>query len=93
MCKRVRERIEERHRFFLMLIITIPCFDGYTGAVFPTPLLEISGLNKLDLSYQGIVTVPDDIKAMKNLQILVLTGCQMLESLSPELVNLPLKGV
>ncbi|XP_025083170.1 uncharacterized protein LOC112557488 isoform X2 [Pomacea canaliculata] len=61
------------------------------GTVFPTPLLEISGLNKLDLSYQGIVTVPDDIKAMKNLQILVLTGCQMLESLSPELVNLPLK--
>nr|KAG5692964.1 hypothetical protein BaRGS_032396 [Batillaria attramentaria] len=49
------------------------------------------GLTRLDLSYQGFTTVPDEFKGLGRLNVLSLNGCPKLESLTAELATLPLK--
>ncbi|KAK7478154.1 hypothetical protein BaRGS_00030601 [Batillaria attramentaria] len=61
------------------------------GASLPPVLTKMHGLTRLDLSYQGFTTVPDEFKGLGRLNVLSLNGCPKLESLTAELATLPLK--
>jgi leucine-rich repeat kinase 2 len=54
----------------------------------PTKVFKLVNLTILDLSYQAIKTIPDEIEALKNLIQLYLNGCLLLESISPKLGTL-----
>ncbi|XP_069138297.1 uncharacterized protein [Argopecten irradians] len=74
---------------------------GYTGTDapddttlplggFPAEIFNMSALVELDLSYQGLVTVPDEIKKLSKLQKLNLNSNPHLLSISAEIGRCPL---
>lgn len=58
------------------------CLQSYLS------IFELTNLKLLDLSFQAIKIIPDQVKVMKNLEKLILNDCIQLELLSPELANL-----
>jgi hypothetical protein len=56
----------------------------------PIVIFSLTNLVSLNLSYQGITRVTDEIRKLRNLKELLLDNCVRLESLSGEIANLPL---
>ena len=54
----------------------------------PMDVFVVKSLRHLDLSYQAIKQVPDEIESLINLNSLTLHGCILLVSISPRLANL-----
>lgn len=61
------------------------------GPDFPQVILQMKNLVTLDLSFQSITQIPDEIENLKKLDTLILSNCILLENLSPKLALLPLK--
>jgi leucine-rich repeat kinase 2 len=53
----------------------------------------LTNLKYLDLSYQSIKQIPDEIENLKHLERLILKSCIFLESISPKLANLNLSQI
>ncbi|CAF0816500.1 unnamed protein product [Brachionus calyciflorus] len=53
-------------------------------------IFEFKNLTHLDLSYQAIKSIPDEIYDLKKLKELILKNCILLENLSSKLAELPL---
>ena len=65
----------------------------FTGTEnIPAVLYKLTKLERLDLSNHTFKTLGDDVKALTSLEHLNLSGNPSLESVSPELAKLPLKG-
>ncbi|RNA31792.1 serine threonine- kinase pats1 [Brachionus plicatilis] len=60
------------------------------GPDFPMIIFQMTNLLTLDLSFQAITQIPDEIKMLKKLHTLILSNCVLLENISPELASLPL---
>ena len=59
---------------------------------FPPVLFKMTSLRHLDLSYQALRRIPEQIKDLTNLNALSLTNNPQLHSISGEVGILPLKG-
>ncbi|RUS71045.1 hypothetical protein EGW08_021191, partial [Elysia chlorotica] len=58
---------------------------------FPPVLYNLAQIERLDLSYHAFKNLGDEVKSLVNLEHLNLSNNPCLESVSPELANLPLK--
>ena len=58
-------------------------YGGITPSIF-----ELTRLTHLNLSYQAIKSIPNQIENLKNLEELLLNNCILLESISAKLSNL-----
>ncbi len=54
----------------------------------PNSIFNLTKLKLLDLSYQSIKHIPDEIEKLENLERLILKSCIFLESISPKLAKL-----
>ena len=57
----------------------------------PLKVFSLTNLTRLDLSYQAIRIVPDEIEHLKSLNKLYLTNCILLDSISGKVSLLPLQ--
>jgi len=65
--------------------------DEYGG--IPTVIFELSSLQELYLNFQGITLVPAKLSTLQNLQVLSLSNCPLLESISGSVGLIPnIKG-
>ncbi|GFN74887.1 leucine-rich repeat serine/threonine-protein kinase 1, partial [Plakobranchus ocellatus] len=55
----------------------------------PAVIFQLTKLQRLDLSSHAFKALPDDVKALTELEYLNLSNNPILESVSPELANLP----
>ena len=53
-------------------------------------MFTLESLTTIDLSFQGITAIPDDVNTLINLSVLILESCVLLASISPKLANLPI---
>ncbi|RNA37676.1 serine threonine- kinase pats1 [Brachionus plicatilis] len=60
------------------------------GPDLPSIIFQMTYLETLDLSFQSIEQIPDEIENLKNLYSLILNNCILLQSVSPKLANLSL---
>lgn len=60
------------------------------GPQLPRVIFEMTHLEILDLSFQSIKLIPDEIENLKKLYSLILNDCILLESISPKIANLSL---
>ena len=56
----------------------------------PIEIFSIQSLQSIDLSFQAIKSIPDEIQQLVRLQTLILDNCILLASISPMLSNLPI---
>ncbi|CAF0705574.1 unnamed protein product, partial [Brachionus calyciflorus] len=61
------------------------------GPQIPSIIFEMINLKTLELSYQAIEEIPDEIENLKNLKNLILNNCILLKSISPKLANMALE--
>lgn len=61
--------------------------------IIPSFIYDFENLNSLDLSFQAIKKVPDEISKLKNLKKLYLNNCILLESISNKLGDIDLKEI
>ena len=57
-------------------------------SAIPAEIFTLVNLTRLDLSFQAIRHIPDDIGALVHLEVLVCDSCILLETLSPKLAAL-----
>lgn len=69
-----------------------PETDSALGGI-PAVIFEMKKLTHLDLSFQSIRFIPDEISELKNLKTLLLSNCVYLETLSPRVAELKLKNI
>ena len=68
--------------------------DILTGkSGIPESIFNIPSLTELDLSFQAIKSIPDEIKNLANLKKLTLEGCVLLKTISSNLCILPLSNL
>ncbi|RNA38605.1 serine threonine- kinase pats1 [Brachionus plicatilis] len=58
------------------------------GPNIPEIIFKMVNIKTLDLSFQSIEQIPDEIENLKNLKSLILNNCILLENISPKLANL-----
>jgi Leucine-rich repeat (LRR) protein len=56
----------------------------------PNVIFSLVNLKSLNLSYQSIRTIPDEIESLASLNTLILDNCILLESISAKLSGLPI---
>lgn len=78
-----------------MLKINAFLFKKYLrlGPNLPNEIYKMINLQSLDLSFQSIENIPDQIENLKNLNCLILNNCILLKYLSPKIANLPLAKI
>ena len=67
--------------------------DENTDSGFPMQILQLMNLRYLNLSYQGLVHVPDTISFLSSLQHLVVSYNPHLLNISPQAGSLPLMSM
>ena len=77
---------DEIYKFSAFLFKKFPRLGTIPSIVF-----KMSNLTCLDLSFQAIKEIPDEIGLLRSLNKLVLNSCIVLESLSGKLGSLPIK--
>ena len=77
---------DEIYKFSAFLFKKFPRLNAIPSIVF-----KMSNLTSLDLSFQAIKEIPDEIGLLKSLNKLILNSCIVLESLSGKIGSLPLK--
>lgn len=61
------------------------------GPNIPEVIFQMTNLITLDLSFQSITQISDEIENLKKLDTLILNNCILLENISPKMAMLPLK--
>ena len=77
---------EEASNFNAFIFKKFPRIDRVPKVVF-----SLINLIRLDLSFQKIISIPDEIENLVHLNKLILNNCTLLDNLSPKISGLPLK--
>lgn len=64
--------------------------NGKNPSGVPTKVFELINLTLLNLSFQGIKFIPNEIESLHKLRVLILDNCVLLESISANVGNLPI---
>ena len=64
----------------------------FSPGSLPSGIAKITTMKKLNLAYQGFTAIGGEVETMNDLESLTLTFNLMLETVSPALSQLPLKG-
>ena len=59
----------------------------------PETIFKLNFIKYLDLSYQAIRQIPEEIANLENLNVLILKDCVLLNSISPKLSLLPITSL
>lgn len=95
-CRKLFQRFDHNNNGFLDKTEAMH-FNAYVFRRFerldqvPTSVYLLVNLTSLNLSYQAIRVVPDEIEALTNLTRLVLNSCILLESVSAKVAALKLE--
>jgi Leucine-rich repeat (LRR) protein len=77
---------DDIYKFSAFLFKRFPRFSQVPSIIF-----KLTNLTSLDLSFQAIKQIPDEIGMLKSLNRLILNSCIVLESISGSLGSLPIK--
>ncbi len=78
---------EEISLFNAFIYKKFPRFKDLKTNKFISKIFQFENLKILDFSFQGILSIPDEIDQLKNLETLILNNCILLGDISPKLSN------